>query len=210
MKDNHLSSKLKNNLFYLWEDFKWPLIAAVVVLFVAVYSLAAAFGKKETVISVMLIDCYADASPEKMESDFLTFLDCDPGKQQAEFTTSLLFSDTDSGSYTMTSLSRFLADIGSEKLDICGMREEDFIKYDNSETWMDLSHLLSADTLSALEASLLRKDGRVIGIYADALPAMAEYGCYGDGSDRGVLGVIYNAPHRSAAAGYFDFALGVA
>ena len=108
----------------------------------------------------------------------------------------------------MTSLSRFLADIGSEKLDVCGMLEEDFIKYDNSQTWLDLSTFLDADMLSRLEGSFLEKDGRLIGIYADALPVLEAYDCYGIPEKRGVLGVIYNSPHKEAAEKYLQYVAG--
>ena len=197
-----------NKLYYLWLYYKWPLLAGLVALFVAVYSLAAVFTKKETVLSVMLIDCHTDVTPERMEADFLLDGGFDPGRQQAEFVTNLLFSDAESGSYTMTSLSRFLADIGSEKLDVCAMLEEDFLKYDNSETWMDLSSVMEAEFLDKLEAFLVKKDGRVIGIYTDGLPVLQRYGCYGNPDSRGVLGVIYNTPHREAAEKYLRFAAG--
>ena len=200
--------KLNNELAYLWIYYKWPLLAALVILTAVLYSLLSLHNGKETVLSVMLIDCHTDISPEQMERDYLQACGRDPGRQQAEFLTTLMFGDTESGSYPMPSLSRFLADIGSEKLDVCGMREEDFLKYDNSGTWLDLRELLPKDLLSSPESTLTAADGRVIGLYTDVLPLLQEYGCYGYGSGRGVLGVIYNAPHREAAGEYLAFAAG--
>ena len=197
-----------NKLYYLWLYYKWPLLAGLLAVFVAVYFLFAILTKKETVLSVMLIDCHTDVSADRMESDFLLEAGFDPAKTQAEFVISLLFADAESGSYTMTSLSRFLADIGSEKLDVCGMLEEDFIKYDNSQTWLDLSTFLDADMLSRLEGSFLEKDGRLIGIYTDALPVLEAYDCYGIPEKRGVLGVIYNSPHKEAAEKYLQYVAG--
>ena len=86
--------------------------------------------------------------------------------------------------------------------------EEDFIKYDNSQTWLDLSTFLDADMLSRLEGSFLEKDGRLIGIYTDALPVLEAYDCYGIPGKRGVLGVIYNSPHKEAAEKYLQYVAG--
>ena len=198
--------KLNNELAYLWIYYKWPLLAALVILTAVLYSLLSLHNGKETVLSVMLIDCHTDISPEQMERDYLQACGRDPGRQQAEFLTTLMFGDTESGSYAMTSLSRFLADIGSGKLDVCGMREEDFLKYDNSGTWLDLRELTGGGLSHLPGDALVTADGRVIGLYTDALPLLQRYGCYGSG--RGVIGVIYNAPHREAAAEYLAFAAG--
>ena len=204
-----MNRKLKNEAAYLWMTFKWPLLCAFVIVFVAAAFLAAALNKKDTVLSVMLIDCHSEVSQDEMEKDFMTALGIDMGKQQAEFLTDLLFSDAGSGSYAMTSLSRFLTEIGNGKLDVCAMLEEDFIKYDNSDTWADLSELLGEALLSVPGDSLLVKDGRVIGIDTKALPVLAEYGCYEYDEKRGIIGVVYNSPHRETAADYLMYAAGL-
>lgn len=209
-EDSQVDKKsLKNELEYLWMYQKWPLLAILVAVMFIVSSMFAAFSKKETVLYAMLVDCHTEVNQDKMESDYLETMNLDPKNQQAQIQTGLLFSDSESGSYTMTSLSRFLADIGSEKLDVCGMLEEDFLKYDNSETWMDLRELLDADCLSAIADTLFTKNGRVIGIYTDALPKMQEYGCYENTNSRGVLGVIYNSPRLEAAKNYLLFVAGL-
>ena len=201
--------KLKNELWYLWSAYRWPLLAGVLAVSLALFFVVKAFTKKEPVLSVMLIDCHTDVTPEQMEKDFLTSAGYDGREQTAEFVTNLLFEDAAGGNYAMTSLSRFLTDIGSNKLDVCGMQEESFLKYDESETWLDLSELLDTDTLSKLAGSLVTRDGRVIGIYTDALPVLREYGCYENTSSGGVLGVVYNTPHREAAETYLLYAAGL-
>ena len=85
--------RLKDPLVYLWSDYKWPLLAGAIVCLVAVYMLIHALTQKETVLSVMLIDCHAAISQEEMEKDALAALGCKDGKQQAEILTSLLFSE---------------------------------------------------------------------------------------------------------------------
>ena len=189
--------------------YRWPLLAGLLGVVLILFFAMKAVTAKEPVLRVMLIDCHADAAPEQMEEDFLSAAGLADGRQGADFVTDLLFEDAAGGNYAMTSLSRFLTDVGSKKLDVCGMPEESFLKYDDSETWLDLSELLDADTLSALEDSLVVKDDRVIGIKADALPVLRAYGCYENAYPGGILGVVYNTPHRDVAGKYLLYAAGL-
>ena len=200
---------IKNNLYYLWNDYKWIIMAGLVVTALAVYLILTALLKKEDVLSVMLVDAHTPVSESAMEADCLNALGLEPGKHSASFQNSLMFSDTDSGNYAMSSLSRFLADIGSEKLDLCAMREDDFIKYDASGTWTNLQELFPEGGLPVSGENVLpAADGRVIGIYADALPVLAGYECYPQEDCRGVIGIVYNAPHPENAARYLQYLAG--
>ena len=201
--------RLKDQLVYLWSDYKWPLLAGAIVCLVAVYMLIHALTQKETVLSVMLIDCHAAISQEEMEKDALAALGCKDGKQQAEILTSLLFSEAGSGSYAMTSLSRFYTEIGSEKVDIAGMLKEDFLNYEDSGTWLDLTGVLDEELSERLKEALVIQDNRVIGIETAALPVLTTYGCYEGAGEKGVLGVLYNAPHRENAAAYIRYLAGL-
>ena len=199
---------INNRLTYLLTDYKWFWLAGLVVAALVIHLLVAAFSQKETVLYAMLVDCHADASQNTLETDAIADLGFDPGTQRVQIESSLLFEDTQSGSYAMASLSRFLADIGSGKLDVCGMLEDDFVKYDNAGTWIDLRQVMGSE-LPADEEKLLVRDGRVIGIYADALPVLRDYGCYDRAYGRGVLGIIHNAPHMENARAYLLFLTGV-
>jgi len=205
--------KLRNNLTYLWSDYKWILLACLVVLGLVAHFALTALTQKETAVYAMLIDCHTDTPQKTFEADALRALELDPGLYRAQIETGLMFTDTESGSYAMTSLSRFLADIGSGKLDICAMPEEEFVKYDRSGTWTDLRKVFpeparedsSRESRQEGEPSpdaFLIRDGRVIGMYADRLPALAAYGCYENPESRGVVGILYNAPHSENAAAY--------
>ena len=199
---------IKNRLTYLLTDYKWFWLAGLVVAALVIHLLVAAFSQKETVLYAMLVDCHADASQNVLETDALADLGFDPGTQRVQIESSLLFEDTQSGSYAMASLSRFLADIGSGKLDVCGMLEDDFVKYDNADTWTDLSEIMGLE-LPADEEKLLVRDGRVIGVYADALPVLSGYGCYDRSYGRGVLGIVHNAPHMDNARAYLLYLAGL-
>lgn len=201
---------IKNNLEYFWMYYKWQVIAVFIVVILTVYFGVSVLKKKDNALSVMLIDCHTEVSQEQMEEDFMKYSGLDDKVYEVQIQNNLMFADSDSGSYTMTSLSRFLADIGSEKLDVCGMLEEDFMKYDNSNTFMDLRDCFTEEELLALEEKLIEtEDGRIIGIYADSLPEIERYGCYEDQETNAGLGIIYNTQHKETAVQYLRFLAGI-
>ena len=195
--------KLKNCFVYFWAFYKWQLLAAAVLLFISASFLSAACSQKECMLSVMLLDCYAEASPEDMAAEAMQALQLDDRKHTVEMQTGLMVDNTESGGYAMTSISRFLADIGSEKLDVCGMLEQTFLKYDNAATFLDLRTCFSDAELERFgDALLIAEDGRVIGLYADRLPRLQRNGCYASQDSRGVIGIIHNTKHPETAKQY--------
>lgn len=194
---------LKNSFAYFWSFYKWQLLAALVLLFIGASFLSAACSQKECMLSVMLLDCYAEASQEDMAAEAMQALQLDEAKHTVEMQNSLMLDNTEAGGYAMTSISRFLADIGSEKLDICGMLEQTFLKYDNAATFLDLRSCFSDAELERFgNALLITEDGRVIGLYADRLPRLQRDGCYASRDSRGVIGIIHNTKHLETAKQY--------
>ena len=157
----------------------------------------------------MLIDAHTDVSSEKMAEEYMEASGLDTKKYQIQIQNNLMFQGTDSGSYSMTSLSKFMADIGSELLDVCGMTKGDFVKYDGSQTWMDLRDCLTDEQMAVLEDKLLTTDdGRVIGIMADDLPVLKADNCYTSTDTEAAVGIIYNTPHKEEAAKYLLYLAG--
>ena len=195
--------KFKNDLKYLWIYFKWQILAAVIVVILAFHFLITAFSEKECALSIMLLDCYTEVGDEEMEKELLQSLQLDKKKYVIEVQNGLMIDNTESGSYAMTSLSRLMSDIGSEKLDVCGMLQESFLKYDHSRTFLDLRECFTEEQLNEIgEALLVTEDGRVIGIYADALNKLQEDGCYDSEDEKGVVGIVYNTKHLDMAVNY--------
>jgi hypothetical protein len=197
----------KNNIRYFWEFYKWQIMAAFVMITLGIYLLGAALTKKECILSVMLLDCHTDITQEEMERQLQQALGLDGKKYTVSVESSLMIADTESGSYAMTSLSRLLADIGSEKLDVCGMLEEDFDKYDASGTFLDLRECMDERELRELgDALFVAGDGRVSGVYADSLPGMQKDGCYDAlAGGRGVIGIVYNTKHKDMSGDYLMY-----
>ena len=210
MDEKKEKKSMKNNLEYFWMYYKLPFIAGMIVVILAMYFLIITLTAKETALSVMLIDCHTEMSSEEMAEEYMEAADIDQKKYQVQIQNNLMFQGTDSGSYSMTSLSKFMADIGSELLDVCGMLKDDFVKYDGSETWMDLRECLTDEQMETLKDKLLTTDdGRVIGIMADDLPVIQADGCYTNEETNAAIGIIYNAPHKNEAVKYLLYLAGV-
>ena len=210
MVEKKKKKSIKNNLEYFWMYYKLPFIAGMIVVILALYFLITALTAKETVLSVMLIDCHTEMSGEEMAEEYMDTTGIDKKKYQVQIQNNLMFQGTDSGNYSMTSLSKFMADIGSELLDVCGMLKEDFITYDGAQTWMDLRECLTDEQMEELKDSLLTTDdGRVIGIMADDLPVIQADGCYTNVETDAAVGIIYNAPHKDEAVKYLLYLAGV-
>lgn len=208
-KKTEKKKSIKNSLEYFWMYYKLPFLAGLVVVVLAVYFLVASLTAKDTVLSVMLIDCHTEMSGEKIAEEYMEATGLDQKKYQVQIQNNLMFQGTDSGNYSMTSLSKFMADIGSELLDVCGMLKEDFIKYDGSQIWMDLRECLSEEQSEKLKDRFLTADdGRVIGIMADKLPVLMADGCYTGTDTQAAVGIIYNTPHKEQAIKYLVYLAG--
>ena len=209
MDEKKEKKSIKNNLEYFWMYYKLPFLAGVVVVVLAVYFLVASLTAKDTVLSVMLIDCHTEMSGEKIAEEYMEATGLNQKKYQVQIQNNLMFQGTDSGNYSMTSLSKFMADIGSELLDVCGMLIDDFIKYDGSDTWMDLRECLTDEQSKVLEDYfLMTDDGRAIGIMADELPILKADNCYTSTDTEAAVGIIYNTPHKEEAVKYLLYLAG--
>lgn len=209
MDEKKEKKSIKNNLEYFWMYYKLPFLAGVVVVVLAVYFLVASLTAKDTVLSVMLIDCHTEMSGEKIAEEYMEATGLNQKKYQVQIQNNLMFQGTDSGNYSMTSLSKFMANIGSELLDVCGMLKDDFIKYDGSDTWMDLRECLTDEQSKVLEDYfLMTDDGRAIGIMADELPILKADNCYTSTDTEAAVGIIYNTPHKEEAVKYLLYLAG--
>ena len=196
-----MQKKTKNDLYYFWTYYKWQICAAVIVLFLVLYFIGTKLREKETVVSVMLLDCHSDLTQEVIAARLADGLEIDTKTMQVEVQSTLMLDDTISGNYQMTSLSRFLADLGSEKLDVCGMLLTDFQSYDSADCWADLREVLPEETLVLCEDYLVYgESGRVIGIDAQGLPGLLACGCYDEPDVQAAVGVIYNTKRPQMAA----------
>ena len=202
-----MMKKLKNELGYFWLYYKWQFLAVLSVVLLFLYFGVSALTEKKTVLSVMLLDCHASCSQEEMEERFLEDMGFDRKTEKVEVQSSLMLSDASSGNYAMTSLSRFLTEIGSGKLDLCGMVLQDFEKYDKSGTFLDLSLILPQELLARLENYQIRtEDGRIIGLDPKGLPVLADCGCYEE--EAAAVGIVYNTTRKEKTVEFLAYLAG--
>lgn len=202
--------KIKNSIEYFWNFYKWQLLCVFILLILGISFLVTALFQKECALSVMLLDCYTEVSSESMEKDILQVLQLDERKFAVEMQNNFMLENTEAGGYTMTSISRFLADIGSEKLDVCGMLENSFQEYDESGAFLDLRLCFDEVQLLCLQDALvIADDGRVIGLYANCLPGLQRDGCYDSPDDKGIIGIIYNTGNLENAKTYLMYLAGM-
>ncbi len=196
---------IKNEIVYFITYYKWIVLAFLIILSLGIYLGYHARNKKEVLVEAMFMDCHGDVDGEVIGEDYFKYVEAEK-TQTADIRTNLMLSDSNSGNFAMTSLSSFLTEVGNEQLDVCGMLETDFLKYDASSTWMDLREVLPDDMLRKLEENLYEtEDGRVIGIYAEGIKGLEKYGCYTSGDAPGIVGILYNTTRVERAIQFLDF-----
>lgn len=137
----------KEKLDYFWTYYKWPFLGIIAAMIIVTYFVHAAVTEKEVGFSAILFDCHGTANESRMEDAFAEYAGIDDGQYDVQINTALLLSDSNSGSYTMTSLSKFYTDIGTEELDVCVMLEDNFRTYAKSDCFFDLRTCLSEEQL---------------------------------------------------------------
>lgn len=193
----------KEKMVYFWMYYKTPVIAAAAVLAAAGYWLHAVCAEKEPALYVLLLDSRSALTESQMEENFAQETGIDLDEKAVTINTSYLYSHASSETYAMTSLSRFYADIGTGKLDVCGFLEEDFVKYAGSDTFLDLRLCLDEETLAEYGDFLYYRNGEAVGIYTEGLPGLKESGCYE--GERALVGIVYNSGHVETAAKYLRY-----
>lgn len=182
--------------------YKLPFLAVLAVVLIAAYWVSAAAGEKESAFKALLLDSHAGTQEEILNEEFRTYAGIEDSRE-VSILTSFLFSDSSTGTYAMTSLSRFYVEVGNEELDVCGMLEADFKNYAKADCFMDLRKCLKPEMLDELEGFLYWRSGIPIGIYAEALPGLKSAECYENG--KAIIGIIYNSRHVETAAQYLEY-----
>lgn len=202
-KDKRLC--FRDRIEYFWMYYKLPLLAVIIMVFAVVQWVWASGVGKAVQLSVMLSDCYTDADGEFLAGEFAEYAGLDEKTETVLINTKSLFSNAPTGIYAMTSLSRFYADTGTEKLDVAGFLQEDFQRYAGAEVFANLEELFGRDELALYEDHLYYQDGKPVGIYADGLPGLQKYKIYDDPEKRAVIGVVYNSRNRNMAGKYIEY-----
>lgn len=201
-KDKNLRGKAE----YIWNYYKIPIVVAIIVVLIAGSFVVTAMKQKEQALHVMLVDCHTSVDEAAMERDFIEYANIDTNQYDVLIDTEFMF-DQSAGNFSMTSLSRFYADIGDKKLDVSGMLENDFINYCKTDCFLDLTEHFTKQQITDLDEYLYRDGEKILGIYTTGLPLLSDMECYT--SDKAVLGIVYNTEHLDQAVDYLLYAAGM-
>lgn len=185
----------KKRLEYFWMYYKIPFLTILMGTIVITYFIYAKVTEKEYAFNAMLLDVHTDVQEEMLSKEFAEYAEIDTKKYEVLISTSLLFSDAASGNYAMSSLARFYSLIGTEELDACMMLEEDFIKYAEADSFLDLREIFTDEELGGFPELYTDGEGRILGIYGDELPKIKEIDGYSNPDTRCLAGIIYNTKH---------------
>lgn len=201
MKQGNWRKKLE----YFWMYYKIPFLAVLGVCVVIIYFGYAKITEKEYAFNAILLDIHTNAQEEMLEEEFADYAGIDTEEYDVLISTSLLFSDSSSGNYAMTSLARLYTQIGTEELDVCMMLENDFTEYAGADAFMDLREVFTEEELEQFPNLYVDEEGRVLGVYNEGLDKIQEIGGYSD--ETSVAGILYNTKHVDTAKQFFEYLL---
>lgn len=192
----------KKKLEYFWMYYKIPFLTVLAIVIVAAYFIHAKLAEKPYSLQALMYDIHTDVPEEELAQSFAEYAGIDTRKYDVYISTSLLLSDAASGNYALTSLSRFMAMIGTEDLDACMMTAEDFERY-ATVAFLDLREMFSEEELAGFGKVYTDADGAVRGVYGSCLKKIGEIEGY-EGKD-GVVGIIYNSTRKDMAAEFIRY-----
>ena len=138
---------------YLWEYYKIHFLLILFIIFFFLYFIFPVFSKmgKNTLFSLAIIDSTdaAKISTEKLEEEYLSYLQGTPGKNQIAVDASGTSSDTSSSS--TIKLTILISSVGENDMIICN--QEVYERFNKENAFLDLNtlsgQLPSGLTLSA-------------------------------------------------------------
>lgn len=221
----------KERLAYFWEYYKWPAIIAVLVVAAIIYTVSAQMGKKEAVLSGILLNSSVPLEDPAFLQDFCHAAGIDTEIQEIVLNTGLSLTADDPTVGIMT-YQRIHAGIAAKETDFVIATAEAFrqCSYDSSRMFMDLRQVLSAEKLAELEGRLYYIDGSLFEkIYSEgetvAYPSPFNHEEMTDPVPVGIdirectdfldsyyhteepvyFAVVTNAPHLDRALQFFEF-----
>lgn len=150
----------RERLSYFWDYYKWPTIIAAVVVVAILYTVTAQMGKKEAVLSGILINSSVPLEDPVILQDFCDEAGIDTKKQEIMLTTGLSLT-ADNPTVGIMTYQRIHAGIAAKETDFLIATTDAFrqCSYDSSHMLQDLRRFLSPEQLEGLEGKLYYIDG---------------------------------------------------
>ncbi len=176
--------KGKQRLHYIWDYYKVPIFVLVMAVLILVASALLSSGKKQTVLSVVLVNAYQDtAGTDPLFAELLEAAGNNPEKDQIEVDANfkLRFQDaTEEDSYTIQALAALF---GMGGMDVFIANQTVFDAYVDKDGFENLELWLPPEVLKQNEHRLYRctdtKGGEIVaGVWMDEKSPLLRRGYY--------------------------------
>lgn len=152
---------------YFWEYYKWPVFAAMLVLAVIASFVHSAVARKNVVLSGVFLNCYQSSFEEETPGIMDAFLNeqkLDLKKYVVEVNTSLVFDPygEEASQDNYQTVQRIGAQITAKELDFVVGNLEAVRDFAYSDTFYDLTTILSKEQLAQYEGKLLYVDAALL------------------------------------------------
>lgn len=195
----------KKKIQYIWDYYKFPILAAIVVLGILITFLVRHFTAKESLLYLALVNVTAGTElTEALGDGFLDACGYDTGRNQVYYYKDLYLAGADEevdSQYAYISRLKIMSLVDAEQLDVVLMDQKALDSFTESGYLCDLEALLAEklpDRLGSLKDSLT--PGRQ-GLLLDESPLIREAGFSGSV----YLGILENSTHTDAAVRYVNY-----
>ena len=198
---------MKQRLFlkkleYYFMYYKLPVLIGLTLLSVSGYLIYAKCAEKSDSFQVILFDIHTDADDRRLADLFAEAVNLDQSEYDVEIETNLLLTDGTTN-YAMASKAKYYSMVGTQKLDVCMMLEEDFKNYEKADAFLDLREVFSEEELACFPDLCYDAEGHCIGIYGSSLPKIKEI--HGYENQKSIMGILYNSRHKELSAQYLRY-----
>ncbi len=148
---------------YIWDYYKWHLIAVVLVIALLIQGAVSFANTKNVVISVVFLNCNIGIKDEAFLDGFYDYAGIDPATQEVGFYSDLILKDGSNKSDVST-FQRIMASVATRDVDFLVGQDASFrmCACNTSRIFTDLRSFLDADTLTQLADRLYYIDGAFI------------------------------------------------
>lgn len=168
----------KQKFSYFLDYYKWPVIVAVLILCFAGSLIYQTVTRKDRAIFVALLNVYELESAEEYPNRFAEYIGQDPEEYEFYFDTSMHMDSSDLTAYdetTMATTQKLMVYIAAREIDILVASESTTNSYAYSETFYDLSAVLSEEQFEKYEPYFYYMDQAVADARNEADEAGEEY-----------------------------------
>lgn len=187
-------------LQYIWDYYKIPIIAVIIVIAVAASFIHDITSQKNTILSVVCVNASggADTDSDSLFGDFLESNGYDLSKDEISVNTNINIS-LDSNGLDYQNMAVLAAHFSAHDYNICFMDDKTFDHYAESESFCDLRDYLDDATIEKYNASLAymtSESGEKIPVgirlSADTNSWLADSGLY----DSCTFGICYDGSNK--------------